>query len=76
MDTPTPPTNPPVDGAKLPPFVNVVMTPEGMAVQTNLTDKLMALALLEGAKFSLMQEKPVLHKPDGFINGLRSRLRG
>lgn len=77
----TPPTNgqatPPTPEA-LPPYVHVVMIDTGsLVVKTNLTDKLLVLSLLEGAKFSIMQpQKPALHLPSGhgFAESLRRRM--
>ena len=61
---------------KLPPFVTIAITPQGLGLTTNVTDKLMVLALLEGAKFNLMQpERSTLVKPTNGMAGLMQKMR-
>lgn len=56
-----------------PPFVTVSKTTEGLTLQTNLQEKFLVLALLEGAKYTLLQpEKTLVQRPG--MNGLKARM--
>ena len=51
----------------LPPFVQIVKTPNGVNVATNLPDAWLAVALLELGKARLLKEtEPTVVKPNGF----------
>lgn len=65
------------DPAKLPPFVQIVKTPEDCQVNHNLIDPWLAIALLEMGKEKLMDTtKPKLVTPaqGGFGNGFLKKM--
>lgn len=65
------------DAKKLPPFIQVVKTPDNCQVNHNLIDPWLALALLEMGKQALLDSmKPTLVKPMGNgMAGLLAKMR-
>ena len=65
------------DAKKLPPFVQIVKTPERCQVNHNLIDPWLALALLEMGKQALLEAmKPTLVKPTNGMAGLMAKMGG